>query len=71
MYIQNRHCVRQYFDPSHYRSILFDQRGSGKSTPHASLEDNTTWHLVSDIEALRAHLKIEKWIVFRNTPNDA
>jgi len=55
---------RQYFDPSHYRSILFDQRGSGKSTPHASLEDNTTWHLVSDIEALRQHLKIEKWIVF-------
>ncbi|PSS16957.1 hypothetical protein M430DRAFT_51279 [Amorphotheca resinae ATCC 22711] len=55
---------RQYFDPSHYRSILFDQRGSGKSTPHASLEDNTTWDLVSDIEALRQHLKIEKWIVF-------
>ncbi|KUJ12933.1 proline iminopeptidase [Mollisia scopiformis] len=55
---------RQYFDPSHYRSVLFDQRGSGKSTPHASLEDNTTWHLVSDIEALREHLKIEKWIVF-------
>ncbi|KAE8449133.1 hypothetical protein EG329_008517 [Mollisiaceae sp. DMI_Dod_QoI] len=55
---------RQYFDPSHYRSILFDQRGSGKSTPHASLEDNTTWHLVSDIEAVREHLKIEKWIVF-------
>ena len=55
---------RQYFDPSHYRSILFDQRGSGKSSPHASLEDNTTWHLVSDIEALREHLKVEKWIVF-------
>ncbi|KAF8861899.1 proline iminopeptidase [Acephala macrosclerotiorum] len=55
---------RQYFDPSHYRSILFDQRGSGKSTPHASLEENTTWHLVADIEALREHLKIEKWIVF-------
>ncbi|RDW88053.1 putative proline iminopeptidase [Coleophoma cylindrospora] len=55
---------RRYFDPSHYRSVLFDQRGSGKSTPHASLEDNTTWDLVSDIEALREHLKIEKWIVF-------
>ncbi|KAH8201193.1 hypothetical protein TruAng_004661 [Truncatella angustata] len=55
---------RQYFDPSHYRSILFDQRGSGKSTPHASLEDNTTWHLVEDIEKLRKHLGIEKWIVF-------
>ncbi|KAH6681594.1 prolyl aminopeptidase serine peptidase [Halenospora varia] len=54
----------QYFDPSHYRSILFDQRGSGKSTPHASLVDNTTWHLVSDIEALRVHLGVEKWIVF-------
>ncbi|TVY35291.1 putative proline iminopeptidase [Lachnellula subtilissima] len=55
---------RRYFDPSHYRSILFDQRGAGKSTPHASLEDNTTWTLVSDIEALRKHLGVEKWIVF-------
>lgn len=55
---------RRYFDPSHYRSILFDQRGAGKSTPHASLEDNTTWTLVSDIEALRQHLGVEKWIVF-------
>jgi len=58
------HYNRQYFDPSHYRSILFDQRGSGKSTPHASLEDNTTWSLVSDIEVLREHLKVDKWIVF-------
>ncbi|KAH8591358.1 proline iminopeptidase [Bisporella sp. PMI_857] len=55
---------RRYFDPSHYRTILFDQRGSGKSTPHASLHENTTWHLVSDIEALRAHLQIPKWLVF-------
>jgi proline iminopeptidase len=55
---------RLYFDPSHYRTILFDQRGSGKSTPHASLEDNTTWHLVEDIEKIREHLGIEKWIVF-------
>ena len=55
---------RRYFDPSHYRSILFDQRGAGKSTPNACLEDNTTWSLVSDIESLREHLKIEKWIVF-------
>ena len=55
---------RGYFDPSHYRSVLFDQRGCGKSTPHACLEDNTTWDLVSDIELLRDHLKIEKWIVF-------
>jgi proline iminopeptidase len=57
-------CARQYFDPAHYRSILFDQRGSGKSTPHASLEDNTTWSLVSDIEKIREHLGVEKWIVF-------
>ncbi|KAK6849721.1 prolyl aminopeptidase serine peptidase [Apiospora arundinis] len=55
---------RQYFDPAHYRSVLFDQRGSGKSVPHASLEENTTWHLVGDIEKLREHLGIEKWIVF-------
>jgi len=55
---------RQYFDPTHYRIILFDQRGSGKSLPHASLVDNSTWHLVSDIEALRMHLSIPKWIVF-------
>src|SRR5438045_6567041 len=49
---------RRYFDPKAYRVVLFDQRGSGKSTPHASLEDNTTWHLVEDIEKLRAHLRI-------------
>ncbi|KAJ5038027.1 uncharacterized protein L3040_006899 [Drepanopeziza brunnea f. sp. 'multigermtubi'] len=55
---------RRYFDPSHYRSILFDQRGSGKSTPSASLEDNTTWDLVEDIEKLREHLHVDKWIVF-------
>jgi proline iminopeptidase len=55
---------RRFFDPARYRIVLFDQRGCGKSTPHASLEDNTTWHLVDDIEALREHLKIEKWQVF-------
>ncbi len=55
---------RRFFDPAHYRIVLFDQRGSGRSTPHASLEDNTTWHLVSDIEHLRAHLGIEGWMVF-------
>lgn len=55
---------RQYFDPASYRSVLFDQRGSGKSTPHASLEENTTWDLVADMEQLRQHLKIEKWVVF-------
>jgi proline iminopeptidase len=55
---------RRFFDPAHYRIVLFDQRGSGRSTPHASLEDNTTWHLVSDIEQLREHLGIESWMVF-------
>jgi len=55
---------RRYFDPAVYRVVLFDQRGCGKSTPFASLEDNTTWHLVSDIEALRNHLGIEAWMVF-------
>jgi proline iminopeptidase len=55
---------RRYFDPAAYRVVLFDQRGSGRSTPHASLEDNTTWHLVEDIETLRAHLRIQDWHVF-------
>ena len=55
---------RRFFDPEAYRIVLFDQRGCGKSTPHASLVDNTTWHLVSDIERLRAHLGIERWQVF-------
>jgi len=55
---------RRYFDPEIYRVVLFDQRGSGKSTPHASLEDNTTWHLVADIERLREHLGIKTWQVF-------
>ena len=50
---------RRFFDPKAYRIVLFDQRGSGKSTPHASLEENTTWHLVSDIERLREHLRDE------------
>jgi proline iminopeptidase len=55
---------RSFFDPDAYRIVLFDQRGSGNSVPHASLEENTTWHLVSDIERLRQHLGIEKWMVF-------
>ncbi|TDL19906.1 proline iminopeptidase [Rickenella mellea] len=55
---------RQFFNPEKYNIILFDQRGSGKSTPTASLEDNTTWDLVKDIEKLREHLKIDKWNVF-------
>lgn len=56
--------MRQFFDPARYRVVLLDQRGSGKSRPHASLVDNTTWHLVDDVEALRKHLGIEKWQVF-------
>lgn len=55
---------RQYFDPARWRIILFDQRGCGKSTPHAELRENTTWHLVADIEALRQHLNIAQWVVF-------
>lgn len=55
---------RRYFDPKGYRIILMDQRGSGKSKPHSSLVDNTTWHLISDIEELRKTCKIEKWVVF-------
>ncbi len=55
---------RRFFDPASYRIVLFDQRGAGKSTPHASLEENTTWHLVEDIEKLRQHLGIESWVVF-------
>lgn len=55
---------RRFFDPAVYRIVLFDQRGCGKSTPFASLEHNTTWDLVADMETLRAHLGIEKWQVF-------
>src|SRR5438094_39963 len=55
---------RRFFDPARYRIVLFDQRGCGRSTPHASLEDNTTWDLVSDIEALRTQLGIARWQVF-------
>ncbi len=56
--------MRRFHDPKRYRIVLFDQRGSGRSTPHADLVDNTTWHLVSDIERLRTHLGIERWQVF-------
>ncbi len=61
--------ARRYFDPSRYRIVLFDQRGSGRSTPHASAPDadlsaNTTDHLLADIERLRQHLGIERWLVF-------
>lgn len=56
--------LRRFHDPSAYRMILFDQRGCGASTPYACLENNTTWDLVSDIEKLRVHLRIERWQVF-------
>jgi len=56
--------VRRFHDPGKYRIILFDQRGCGRSTPHADLVDNTTWHLVADIEQLRQHLRIDRWQVF-------
>jgi len=55
---------RRFFDPQAYRVILFDQRGAGKSRPHASLDDNTTWDLVQYIERLREHFGVEKWQVF-------
>ncbi|XP_058189657.1 proline iminopeptidase [Rhododendron vialii] len=55
---------RKFFDPEFYQIILFDQRGAGKSTPHACLVDNTTWDLVEDIEKLREHLDIPEWQVF-------
>lgn len=55
---------RRFFDPSRHRIVLFDQRGAGQSTPFAELVDNTTWHLVADIEAIREQLGIERWIVF-------
>jgi len=56
--------MRRFHDPRLYRIVLFDQRGCGRSLPHASLDNNTTWDLVSDIEALREHLGIESWQVF-------
>ena len=56
--------MRRFFDPKRYRIVLFDQRGCGKSRPHASLVENTTWDLVADIEKLREHLGIDKWLVF-------
>ncbi len=57
-------AMRRYFDPSRYRVILFDQRGCGRSRPHASVENNTTWDLVRDIERIREALSIERWAVF-------
>jgi proline iminopeptidase len=56
--------MRRFFDPDEWRMVLFDQRGCGKSRPNASLQDNTTWDLVADIERLRETLGVEKWCVF-------
>ena len=55
---------RRFFNPKKYRIILFDQRGCGRSKPHTCLEDNTTWHLIEDIESIREILDIKKWLVF-------
>lgn len=55
---------RRFFDPAAYRIVLMDQRGSGQSTPHASVDQNTTWDLVHDIERVREHLGIDRWMVF-------
>lgn len=55
---------RQFFDSQQWRIVVFDQRGCGRSTPHAELQENTTWDLVSDIEKIREHLGIEQWVVF-------
>ncbi|NHN78799.1 prolyl aminopeptidase [Azotobacter chroococcum] len=55
---------RRFFDPNLYRIVTFDQRGCGRSTPYASLENNTTWDLVADLERIREHLGIEQWVLF-------
>lgn len=55
---------RRFFDPEKYRIILFDQRGAGQSKPHAGLENNTTAHLIADIEKIRGHLNIDRWLIF-------
>jgi proline iminopeptidase len=57
-------AMRRYFDPARFRIVLFDQRGCGRSRPHASVEANTTWHLVADIELIRRTLDIADWVVF-------
>ena len=57
-------AMRRYFDPAVYRVVLFDQRGCGRSRPHATVENNTTWHLIKDIEAIRTVLGIDRFIVF-------
>ncbi len=61
---QTRPEHRRYFDPDFYRTVLFDQRGCGRSTPVGCTEENTTWHLVEDIETIRRNLRINKWLLF-------
>ena len=56
--------MRRFFDPARYHIVLFDQRGTGRSRPHGGLEENTTWHLVEDIERLREHLGVQRWHLF-------
>src|ERR1700756_1261687 len=56
--------MRRFFDPAGWRAVLFDQRGRGKSRPHPSLEDNTTWTLIEDLERLRKRCGVESWSVF-------
>jgi proline iminopeptidase len=55
---------RRFFDPAHYRTVIFDQRGSGRSNSSWRVRENTTLHLIADIERLREHLGIERWLVF-------
>ncbi|MBO4210649.1 prolyl aminopeptidase [Micromonospora echinofusca] len=57
-------AARRFFDPDRYRVVLYDQRGAGRSTPFGSLVENTTWHLVDDLEVIRARLGIDAWLVF-------
>lgn len=57
-------ALRRFFDPRRYRIILFDQRGCGRSTPHGSLENNTTQKLIEDIEKIRVHMGVDQWLVF-------
>jgi proline iminopeptidase len=55
---------RRFFDPGFWRIVLFDQRGAGHSAPYAEVADNTTWHLVADMERLRAHIGVDRWLLF-------
>ena len=61
---QSRPAHRRFFDPDFYRIVLFDQRGCGQSKPQASLADNTTAHLLADMDFLRTHLKVDRWLLF-------